>query len=167
MLLRNGYLPSAPTRPTYAFNIQMLEFTRELHLRSPPNKTAWCSTLEAFLTNQGFELSGQDVIRRKFSMSLRWFTYLRVAVEVHVRKAISNALWEGLDQGMGESEPAESGEGAAEDWEDVEEEGMQHLARCCPLCFGTEMEPGQARSVWSLMKEMSLLPSLSARSQTS
>ncbi|TEB36936.1 hypothetical protein FA13DRAFT_1622466, partial [Coprinellus micaceus] len=36
-LLQNRYFPSTPLRPSIAFDIGMLEFARELYLRSSPN----------------------------------------------------------------------------------------------------------------------------------
>jgi hypothetical protein len=34
----------------------MLEYVNELFVRSPPNTTAWCATLEAFLGNRKYKL---------------------------------------------------------------------------------------------------------------
>lgn len=137
-LLQNGYFPSAPSRPTYAFDVNMLEFIRELHLRSPPNKTAWSATLEAFLTKQGFRFEGQDAIRRNLAMSLKWFAYLRVAAEIRLQKQVSDVLLEG-------AHVEQVDEADSEDWEDVGEDGLEYLVRSCPACFSTTMEAGGER----------------------
>jgi hypothetical protein len=55
-LLRRGLFPCAPIAPTLAVDLKVLEFVRELFVRMPPNTTAWCETLEAFLGNQGYKL---------------------------------------------------------------------------------------------------------------
>lgn len=148
LLLRSGYFASAPTRPTYAFDIHMLEFVRELHLRSPPNKTAWSAALEVFLSNQGFKIGGQDVIRRKLSTSLKWYTYLRAFVDGHVQNQISNALWQGPNDKESDDEE-EDHDDRAEDagWDDVEDEGLEYLVRRCPACFGENMSGEGGRCV--------------------
>jgi hypothetical protein len=56
-LLSRGFFPCAPIAPTLAVNIKMLEFVRELFVRMPPNKTAWCDTLEAFLGKRAYKLT--------------------------------------------------------------------------------------------------------------
>ena len=48
-LMARGLFPCAPQAPTLALDINMLQFASSLFVRSPPNKTAWCDTLEAFL----------------------------------------------------------------------------------------------------------------------
>lgn len=142
LLLQNGLFPSAPVRPTFAFDVHMLEFVRELHLRSPPNKTAWSATLEAFFYKQGFKVSGKDIYRRKLASCLRWYTFLRVAVEVRVRKAVADTLWNDRALNLEEIE-IESGE--EDGWEDVKEDGLDYLVRCCPACFASGMVPGATR----------------------
>ncbi|KAF6744756.1 hypothetical protein DFP72DRAFT_1078101 [Ephemerocybe angulata] len=141
LLLRMGYLASAPLRPTYAFDIQMLDFVRLLHLRSPPNKSAWTSTLEAFLLARGYTINGADVIRRKFTAALKWYTLLHVESDIYVRKAIVRLSSSGGTVSEEGRDGVDSG-----DWEDVEdveeglgEDGMAYLARCCPCCFGGDV----------------------------
>ena len=56
-LLSQGYFPCAPIAPTLAVDLKMLEFVRELFVRMPPNTTAWCETLEAFLGNCRYKLT--------------------------------------------------------------------------------------------------------------
>jgi hypothetical protein len=56
-LLSCGYFPCAPIAPTLAVDLKMLEFVRELFVRMPPNTTAWCEPLEAFLRNCAYKLT--------------------------------------------------------------------------------------------------------------
>lgn len=54
-LLRLGLFPCSPVRPTLAVDLQMLEYVQELFVRSPPNITAWCDSLEAFLGKRNYK----------------------------------------------------------------------------------------------------------------
>lgn len=64
-LLRLGLFPCAPVRPTLAVDLNMLEYVKELFVRSPPNITAWCDTLEAFLGNRKYKVSTK--VRQEYS----------------------------------------------------------------------------------------------------
>ncbi|KAF6753506.1 hypothetical protein DFP72DRAFT_990710 [Ephemerocybe angulata] len=108
----------------------MLDFVRLLHLRSAPNKTAWTLTLETFLRGRGYRINGKDIIRRKFTAALKWFTYLEAEKDKYIRKAIIRLSTPG--KSTMEDEDEEEGLG---EWVDVEEEGTAYLARCCPCCF--------------------------------
>lgn len=55
-LLNRGYFPCAPTAPTLAVDLKVLELVRELFLRATPNVTAWSDTLEAFLAGRKYKL---------------------------------------------------------------------------------------------------------------
>jgi hypothetical protein len=55
-LLSRGLFPCSPTEPSLAVDLNMLEYVNELFVRSPPNTTAWCATLEAFLGNHKYKL---------------------------------------------------------------------------------------------------------------
>lgn len=55
-LLSRGLFPCAPTEPSLAVDLNMLELVNELFVRSPPNITGWCDTLEAFLGNRRYKL---------------------------------------------------------------------------------------------------------------
>lgn len=56
-LMRMGLFPCAPVRPTLAVDLNMLDYVTELFVRSPPNITAWCDTLEAFLGNRRYKVA--------------------------------------------------------------------------------------------------------------
>lgn len=55
-LLNRGYMACAPTHPTLAVDLKLLEFARLQFLHVVPNSTGWCAALEAFLTSLGFKL---------------------------------------------------------------------------------------------------------------
>jgi CxC1 like cysteine cluster associated with KDZ transposases len=55
-LLSRSLFPCAPLEPSLAVDLKMLQFAKELHLRSPPNNTAWCEALETFLESRGYKL---------------------------------------------------------------------------------------------------------------
>lgn len=55
-LLSRGLFPCAPTAPSLAVDLNMLELVNELFVCSPPNITGWCDTLEAFLGNRRYKL---------------------------------------------------------------------------------------------------------------
>lgn len=106
----------------------MLDFMRRLHVRTAPNKTAWSSTLEEYLKSRGYTLGGQDVIRRKLTSSLRWFTYLVIETEEFIRKFTLRL--------MDIEREADGEEGWEDTGNDEEDDCLEYLADCCPLCFG-------------------------------
>jgi hypothetical protein len=130
-LLLNGYFPSAPMRPSVAFDIRMLEFARELYLRSPPNRSAFAVTLESYLRGLGYPIPGVERTRRKLAKACRYFALLLVETDAYARRRV--ALLCSVD-----------GAGDGEDWEDDEGGGeqtlLEYLSSCCPLCFGGTVE---------------------------
>jgi hypothetical protein len=44
----------------------MLEYAQELFMRSAPNVTAWCDTLEAFLGNRNYKLKNRVRVTSHF-----------------------------------------------------------------------------------------------------
>lgn len=56
-LLSRGFFPCAPTEPTLAVDLNVLDFARELFVNAAPNTTAWCDTLEGFLGSRKFKLT--------------------------------------------------------------------------------------------------------------
>ncbi|KAJ2911998.1 hypothetical protein MD484_g8421, partial [Candolleomyces efflorescens] len=129
-LLRLGYFPSAPLRPSLGVDIHMLRFVLELHHRSSPNATAWAATLESSLRQQNHPIKGQDTIRRKFTKALRYYDYLVARTDLYVRnKMVSLKAAVSVV-----SEPVDNVEENDDDW--VDEFYSDHLRHCCPLCFG-------------------------------
>lgn len=134
-LLLSGYFVSAPIRPSFAFDVKMLEFARELYVRSPPNRSAWSSAWEAFLRGRGYKFAGDDIIRRKFMDALRYYCLLQTETGVHVRKC------ELMLCAIAAANPEESGDAADGDWmdEDILADA-DYLPTACPLCFGAFAE---------------------------
>ncbi|KAF7334340.1 hypothetical protein MSAN_02378900 [Mycena sanguinolenta] len=89
-LLDAGLFPSAPRRPTFAADIRVLEFARNLFGRIAPNNTAWMATLESFLRDLGFSLDNEGSMRRMFASSLEWYTHLRNQVKCHFDNIIKD-----------------------------------------------------------------------------
>lgn len=133
-LLANGYFPSAPLRPSVAFDIRVLEFARELYLRSSPNWSAFAAALDSYLRGLGYPVPGVERTRHKLAKACRYYALLLVEADPYARRRI--AL---LSSGDGKED--------AEDWVDddddddgIEETVMQYLASCCPMCFGAIAE---------------------------
>ena len=55
-LLECGLFPCAPSEPTLAVDLNVLDFARELFVNAAPNTTAWCDTLEGFLGSRKYKL---------------------------------------------------------------------------------------------------------------
>ncbi|KIO01257.1 hypothetical protein M404DRAFT_150603, partial [Pisolithus tinctorius Marx 270] len=51
-----GYFPCAPLGPTLAVSLQLLSFVRQLFMCIPPNTSAWCESLEAYLAAMGYKV---------------------------------------------------------------------------------------------------------------
>ena len=131
-LLTNGYFPSAPLCPSVAFDIWMLEFARELYLRSSPNHSAFASALDSYLHGLGYAVPGTERTRRKLAKACRYYALLLVETDAHARRRVTL-----LSSGDGEDD--------VEDWVDDDDDGvqetvMQYLASCCPMCFGAVTE---------------------------
>ena len=56
-LLAMGLFPCAPSEPSLAVDLNMLDFLQGLFVNSAPNVTAWCKTLESFLSARNFKLT--------------------------------------------------------------------------------------------------------------
>lgn len=130
-LLSMGYFPSAPLQPTTAFDMKVLEFARELYLRSPPNRTAWSTAWESFLRGRGHIFSGPDYIRRKFTTAIRYYCLLQAETQAHARRAV---LIVQAITAFGGDPTQDDGD---EEWVDDEDfVASQYLAHTCSLCFG-------------------------------
>ncbi|TEB31106.1 hypothetical protein FA13DRAFT_1709947 [Coprinellus micaceus] len=134
-LLLNGYFPSAPLRPSVAFDIGMLEFARELYLRSSPNRSAFAAALDSY-----YPIPGVERTRRKLAKACHYYALLLVEADAFARRRV--ALLCSVD-----------GRDEAEDWEDdgVEESLMEYLRSCCPLCFGAVAEHDDLTPALSLL----------------
>ena len=58
-LVDNGFFSCAPTAPTLAVDIRVLEFVSGLFKRISPNHTAWCKAVDEFLDGQGYKLENE------------------------------------------------------------------------------------------------------------
>jgi len=56
-LLSRGVFPCAPLEPSLAVDLNMLDFVQSLFVHAAPNITAWCDTLESFLSARNFKLT--------------------------------------------------------------------------------------------------------------
>ena len=56
-LLSIGLFPCTPSLPSLAVDLQMLDFACKLFVNAAPNLTAWCETLEGFLSARQFKLT--------------------------------------------------------------------------------------------------------------
>lgn len=56
-LLQCGFFPCAPQEPSLAVDLGVLEFAQDLFINAAPNTTAWCETLEGFLSARRFKLT--------------------------------------------------------------------------------------------------------------
>ncbi|KIM39165.1 hypothetical protein M413DRAFT_75239, partial [Hebeloma cylindrosporum] len=75
-LLQKGFFPCAPQLPTLAVDLGVLDFARDLFINAAPNTTAWCETLEGFLSARSFKLSTRDSLRGRFGNALKWYATL-------------------------------------------------------------------------------------------
>ncbi|KAL0569924.1 hypothetical protein V5O48_012042 [Marasmius crinis-equi] len=83
-LVEKGLFPCAPLHPTLAVDIRVLNFVNSLFVNIAPNYRAWCDTVTTFLKNQGYQMRGQDPLRRHFTNTLQWYNSLRHATKQFV-----------------------------------------------------------------------------------
>ncbi|KAJ3739895.1 hypothetical protein DFH05DRAFT_1529731 [Lentinula detonsa] len=88
-LMRLGLFGCAPIFPSLAVDIHLLDFVTHLFLRILPNVTAFCSAIEDFLKSQGYQLRGQDPLRRQFFNALHWFNALQQSMKSTVDASIN------------------------------------------------------------------------------
>ncbi|KAJ7581690.1 hypothetical protein C8J56DRAFT_1006012 [Mycena floridula] len=113
-LLNVGLFACAPQFPSLAVDVNMLEFVSKLFVHMAPNSTAWTATLEDFLRDRQFQLGPPDVLRKRFSAALQWYTSLVDHVNLIVKDTIR-------DLGA----PRHNDNSASD-----------YLRGHCPLCFG-------------------------------
>ena len=141
-LLHRSFFSCAPSFPTLAVDLNVLDFCLELFVRSAPNKTAFCSALEAFLKQRGYLLESsvyafvyslfypclihpKDSLRRRFSKALHWYWVLRDLARSAVDALVgSTSVDTGADADEGTNLPERS---------TVPSPTLQSR---CPACFG-------------------------------
>ncbi|KAJ7258865.1 hypothetical protein C8J57DRAFT_1436773 [Mycena rebaudengoi] len=97
-LLHAGLFACAPVLPSLAVDIGLLDSAMRLFVNMPPNNTAWCNTLEAFLKSRSYKLMTQDALRRRFGNALKWYTSLRQTTVGEIDTLIAVARNEILDE---------------------------------------------------------------------
>ena len=83
-LVEMGYFPCAPVRPSFAFDINLLEFVTVGSHHMAPNVAGWSSTLQFFLSTRGY------LVGEKVCVSLPGFRTARTSHSGHD----SAALWQ-------------------------------------------------------------------------
>lgn len=58
-LISRGLFPCAPTYPSLAVDLKLLNFVKKLFLRVPRNVSGWCEALEDFLGGMGYRMDSQ------------------------------------------------------------------------------------------------------------
>ncbi|KAJ3735638.1 hypothetical protein DFJ43DRAFT_1129945 [Lentinula guzmanii] len=131
--------------PSLAVDIRLLDFATRLFLKISPNNTAISNTLTEFLEARGYQMKGEDPLRRRFGNALQWFNSLQHATTQLVDSLIM-AHCDSLDTTDG---------GSSDTIEDASEEGYEspkrqrfheeppslsrpseYLRSRCPICFG-------------------------------
>lgn len=57
--MHHGLFPCAPTYPTLAVDIKLLEFARIQFLTMVPNVSGWCEAVETFLHSMSYKFTTQ------------------------------------------------------------------------------------------------------------
>lgn len=106
-LMSRGLFPCAPSFPSLAVDLQMLDFVQELFVNAAPNLTAWCNTLESFLNSRKFKLTTrvcillicsdntnlfiqQNSLRGRFGNTLHWYATLVNSKKLCMRNYLDN-----------------------------------------------------------------------------
>lgn len=121
-LIRNGLFASAPLRPSLAVDLRVLEFTRHMFLRLPPNITSWTAGLQSYAEDSDLDIDTYSKAspsyailvllclmyciqlsqRNRFSRSFQWYCHMFNNVE-HVAQQLINEAYDRLD-----SQPTEA-----------------------------------------------------------
>ncbi|KAF8054925.1 hypothetical protein FPV67DRAFT_1598916, partial [Lyophyllum atratum] len=110
-LVQRGFFPSAPLAPTLAVDMKVLDFVATLFVNIAPNNTAWCKTVEIFLSKQGYKLATEDSLRKRFGNALLWYNVLKDESTLYVDKILSKtrSTQIGLEDGLVISRPVTPG----------------------------------------------------------
>ncbi|KAJ3747980.1 hypothetical protein DFH05DRAFT_1393313 [Lentinula detonsa] len=146
-LVERGFFPCAPLQPSLAVDIRLLDFATRLFLKISPNNTAISNTLTEFLEARGYQMKGEDPLRRRFGNALQWYNSLQHATTQLVDSILA-ANRESSDTNNGGSSDTEDMEEAAEKGEQFPKRPRFHeeppallrpseyLRSRCPICFG-------------------------------
>ncbi|RDB23171.1 hypothetical protein Hypma_009676 [Hypsizygus marmoreus] len=142
-LLSRGLFPCAPVEPSLAVDLNMLDYVKELFVRAPPNTTAWCDTLEAFLGNRKYKLKTKDSLRRCFGSALHWYSKLIDAKNQIVGQQINEAREKIISMQEEESDSNKDNNDTSTASDSSDDSSgrtrpSEYLRARCPLCFGSE-----------------------------
>ncbi|KAJ7116733.1 hypothetical protein C8R44DRAFT_832625 [Mycena epipterygia] len=90
-LLKAGLFACSPQHPSLAVDVEVLEFARRLFVNMPPNNTAWCNTLETFLSSRGYKLKTRDTLRVRFRNALEWYISMEHATNARIEALLDTA----------------------------------------------------------------------------
>ncbi|KAL0568779.1 hypothetical protein V5O48_013194, partial [Marasmius crinis-equi] len=155
-LLQRGVFPCAPLHPTLAVDIHVLEHVGRLFLRVAPNHTAWCDTVTDFLHSMGYNMSGKDPLRRRFTNCFNWFLRLKEItksrVDDFIEEVRESAKSEAEEGGGAEEAMSENDDSGAENTGGTSKKERleagkrsrpsEYLRSRCPLCFGGDYSGG-------------------------
>ncbi|KAG6823688.1 hypothetical protein H0H92_009348, partial [Tricholoma furcatifolium] len=97
-LLQRGAFACAPVKPSLAVDLKFLEFASELFVNVAPNTTAWCTTIESFLSKRGYKLATEGSLRRRFGNALLWYNALKDATMCYLDERLNETR--DLDDGQ-------------------------------------------------------------------
>ncbi|KAJ7469552.1 hypothetical protein FB451DRAFT_1038682 [Mycena latifolia] len=90
-LLEAGLFACSPQHPSLAVDLNVLDFVARLFVNLPPNNTAFCNTLESFLSSRGYKLITKDTLRIRFGNALEWYTSLQHAANSKIDTILAAA----------------------------------------------------------------------------
>ncbi|KAJ7441391.1 hypothetical protein B0H11DRAFT_1749809 [Mycena galericulata] len=108
LLLKAGLFPCSPLYPSLAVDLNVLDFAMRLFVNMPPNNTAFCNTMEAFLSSRGYKLATKDTLRVRFGNALEWYTSLQHATRAKIDAALDvvrTMILDGVDEPSAEDVP--------------------------------------------------------------
>ncbi|KAJ7077217.1 hypothetical protein C8R44DRAFT_836767 [Mycena epipterygia] len=139
-LLKAGLFACSPQHPSLAVDVKVLEFARRLFVNMPPNNTAWCNTLETFLSSRSYKLKTRDTLRMRFGNALEWYISMEHATNARIEALLDtapihsrrNALDSHSTSNTHGSPPSLSTDAAPAQ----EARPSDYLISRCPACFG-------------------------------
>ncbi|KAJ3717495.1 hypothetical protein C8R42DRAFT_587027 [Lentinula raphanica] len=112
-LVERGLFPCAPLQPSLAVDMRVLDFVSRLFLRISPNTTALANTIHDFLCSQGYNMEGEDPLRRRFGNALQWY----ISLQDSITQFMDSLLSATRSLLLGDPEPSK-------DWPEVVDEEL-------------------------------------------
>ncbi|KAI6142010.1 hypothetical protein BKA82DRAFT_3985600 [Pisolithus tinctorius] len=128
-----GYFPSAPLGPTLAVSLQLLSLVRQVFMHMPPNISAWCESLEAYLASMGYKVDTKEGICQRFSNAYHWYCILEISVNEYVQQHLESAATPPADilPAVPSSSHHPPDVSSSRTWP------SEYLQKHCPLYFGS------------------------------